>query len=100
MKTNSIAAGIENQLFSEGVKLFPNPANNILNLEFSVGYKIYRLRIFNLIGDEVFAKDINGSSVGNGKIIEKIDVSKFSSGMYSLSIQTETQKAFKKLIIQ
>ncbi len=101
VKTNAgIATGLAKQLFLESVKLFPNPTDNVFDLEFPGGYKSYQISIFNLLGDIVFTKEISGSSSVNNKYIETIDVSRFAKGMYSLSIQTETMKVFKKLVVQ
>lgn len=95
-----MAAGIENQSFIQSVNIYPNPARNEFNLEFFAGYKKYQIKIYNLLGEIVYIKEISDSYAGNFKYTEKIDVSGFDAGVYSLSIQTETLKVFKKFIIQ
>jgi Secretion system C-terminal sorting domain len=73
---NQVEASLEG-----AIKLFPNPANTIVNIELpkSTDLKIENLKIHNLLGKEVY-KVANGST--------KIDVSSLAKSIYIVSIKT------------
>lgn len=59
-------------------KIFPNPVNNILNVEGNS--TIQKIEIYNILGQKVFQKRVNSKSV-------ILDVSTYASGHYFLKIQ-------------
>lgn len=97
--TTTLMVGLEEMLQAKMiVKLFPNPANNTLNVF------INRLdkskNDFNIIG-----RDVTGRLVSNDKIhitaesgSIQIDISQFVSGIYHFEITDGTNRIFKKLI--
>jgi len=64
------------------VMLFPNPARNTVNLNFSANSGIRTISIYNLIGKMVTSYKVNGS---NGKAI--LDISNIPSGIYYARLQ-------------
>lgn len=65
----------------DDVKLYPNPARTILNIEFGDHLpKLKEVRIYNVMGELM-----SYMSIGTGETKTSIDVSGFSSGIYFLS---------------
>lgn len=71
--------------------IYPNPANEQLNIEFEESGQ-YQLQVMNILGDVVF-KDF----IGGGTSI--IDVTQWSEGIYVIYLQSEKGALGKKLII-
>jgi hypothetical protein len=74
----------------EGVKVYPNPVDNIININSSE--EIIRVNLYNLSGQLLLTNGIG--------LETKIDISDLSSGMYILRIETEdniyTERIVKK----
>lgn len=71
--------------FTLEFSVFPNPANNLINVE--TNDAIVAIKLFNSIGQMVYTgKDKN------------IDLSSFSNGIYTLVVQTEKQIGQKSII--
>ena len=71
--------------------VYPNPANNTIN--FKSNTTISNIKLYNLIGQEILAKDINDRQ-------SSIDLSTYSSGSYLLSFYVEGKKVDTKYIIK
>ncbi len=97
---SAIETGIAAQVFASAVKMYPNPANKQVNLEFPSGYKSYQISIFDMIGNVILMKNIYCSPGGPIKNTAQIDINDFPPGVYSLSITTEFLKVVKKLVVQ
>ncbi|TCN61193.1 T9SS C-terminal target domain-containing protein [Flavobacterium circumlabens] len=74
----------ENKQFS----LWPNPANNILNIN-SLNENNYAVKVYDLRGKLIYSKE----NVNNS-----IDVSSFTSGMYLIKIETQNGETSQKFI--
>ena len=74
--------------------IYPNPVNDNLTIEFIKPNLYEELKIMDNIGKVIFQKEISSS------MIENIDMSKFSSGLYSFMLsgdqKTRVTKVFKK----
>ncbi|HEY0047270.1 MAG TPA: T9SS type A sorting domain-containing protein, partial [Flavobacterium sp.] len=71
---------------TDTIVIYPNPATEQISIS-GVG-EILQIEIFNILGSKVFdAKDTN-----------KVDISSLDSGVYLISIQTESGSGFKKFI--
>lgn len=87
--TNGIG---ENEFLSE-INMWPNPANDVLNVSFS-----------NVIGNELNAViyDIQGRKVAQKDLIlgtqNTIDISAFQAGIYIVEFSNGVQKSTKKLL--
>ncbi len=81
-----------------GIKLYPNPANESVNLNYRVvENEIVKITIFDIYGKEV--KKCLNEFQEVGEHILKMDTSKLSSGMYFISIENKNIKTFEKLIV-
>lgn len=90
LATNGCNVGIaENTLEETSFFVYPNPANDVLNIVFNNSKKENSIRIFNSIGQEI----VNQLSINSS---ERIDISSFPSGMYIINIDNNQ---FKKVQI-
>jgi len=68
-------------------KVFPNPVNNILNIQIPTSSEPTNLKIYNVLGKLILEKDIIKSST-------QLDMSSMASGIYMMSF--ESNKGSKK----
>ncbi|KAA5825210.1 T9SS type A sorting domain-containing protein [Algibacter amylolyticus] len=73
---------------TQQVKVFPNPANNEVNLVNAVGSKV---TIYNVIGTEVLTAAVNQNS-------QLLNISHLNNGVYFIKILKEGRAITKKLI--
>jgi len=87
--TTSPTAGISDNNLSSKVKVYPNPANDFLNIE-TIGISISSVEMYNLLGKNVLTQ--------NNSINNKIDISHLSSGIYLLKVNAEGRTFTTKII--
>jgi hypothetical protein len=71
------------------MQVYPNPIKDILTI--SADTEITTIAIYNLIGQQVFAKSINTNQ-------DKIDVSSFQAGTYFVKVQANSDSKTFKII--
>lgn len=71
------------------VSLYPNPTNNIVN--FSSSKTIDSITIYNLLGQEIFSKEVNSNEI-------KLDIINQESGTYIAKINSNGKSESVKLI--
>ena len=87
-----------NDLGLEKFKIYPNPANNVINIEFLVNtLSDLSICIYNFIGENILLDNINSFS---GKYYKQYDLSSYSKGIYHIEIRTDQGIINKKLILQ
>lgn len=79
----------EKGLKNTSIKLFPQPANNFLNIELSADYLDQQLSVISLNGQVVIEQKISSTN-------QKIELDKFSSGLYLVQIKTNSGKLLEK----
>jgi len=87
----------ENQVF-ESLVIYPNPANDILNIEFKqFGNELLNIELMDAVGKIVkeYSFDSNETNFRTS-----IDVSDLSQGMYMLKLSQAGKVQYEKLIIQ
>jgi hypothetical protein len=80
-----------NELAASSFKVYPNPTNGIVNIESDIEMK--SVRLVNLTGQVVYSAPVNGSDL-------QFNAREFTTGIYTLQIETEAGVAVHKLIIQ
>jgi len=82
------------------INMYPNPALTNVNLDLSNISEDVNVKVFSYSSIEVFNKDIQIDALRNKAL--NIDVSKFNSGFYLVSITDEKGSviAVKRLIIE
>ncbi len=77
--------------FQELLKVYPNPASNLVNITSNYNLSINKLSIYDLNGRLV--KEINGNN------LNKINISKLTNGIYLLkAVNDENKKAVFKIV--
>ena len=90
--------GINENLFSQEVTLFPNPSSGIFNIAIdNTNFNELRISIVDIQGKEVFNELDKDISSGYNK---QIDVKNLAKGIYYINISTDTNVSLQKLIIQ
>lgn len=74
----------------ESIKIYPNPAKDILNIEISAEIKNFSFEI----------KDMSGRLISAHENETNINVSKLSSGVYLCTIKSDGETVTKKVIIE
>ncbi|WP_445452321.1 T9SS type A sorting domain-containing protein [Flavobacterium sp. 25HG05S-40] len=77
--------------FSNYISLFPNPANNVLNIQVKEDIIVTSIRIYNALGQLVLL-------VPNAAKVENIDVSDLRTGSYFIKINSNRGNANSKFI--
>jgi len=81
-----------NELIAQTTEIYPNPANNILNVvSYTVG--IEKINIYNINGQLVLNKEVNNNQ-------KTIDIGSLESGIYIVDILSENTSVKRKLIIE
>jgi Secretion system C-terminal sorting domain/Domain of unknown function (DUF4397) len=75
---------------SKNIKLYPNPVNNVLNVNIPDNYSKAKIKITDLLGKEVMSSD--------NFVTTKIDVSKLSSGLYFINLGIDDKNYVQKFI--
>jgi hypothetical protein len=83
--------------FEEGssLRLYPNPSNTVLNIEFKSVITDGTLEVFDLLGKQVFVQNIVSSDD-----VSQIDVTTWDSGLYLIKISSENGEETKRFIKQ
>jgi hypothetical protein len=89
--TTSTASVNDVDGFLNEVTLFPNPAKNSIELRGAKDLDISTVKISNILGKEVFTSNV---------LDNKIDISNLNSGIYILTIQSESSSKSIKFIKQ
>jgi hypothetical protein len=81
-----------NQLIAQTTDIYPNPANNVLNIV-SYNAGIEKINIYNVNGQIVLNKEVNNNK-------KTINISSLESGIYIVDIISENTSVKRKLIIE
>ena len=90
-----IATGIEDPTTTEEIKIYPIPVTDYLNIEYKTGTekRIYR-ELYSIDGKLIYNDKIEVA----GEQIDRIDFSRYASGMYILQQTTGTETKTTKII--
>lgn len=91
IKVASCLVGIEDETFTENINLYPNPCNNVLNVENAYGFeKTDFIEIFDNLGRLVYSNDkLSGNNM-------EINVSNLPVGTYVARMFTQGKIAVQK----
>jgi hypothetical protein len=95
--TNKATSKFQNTLanpdfeFSNYFVLYPNPANNVLNINTKQAIEIEALAIYDILGQLVIA-------VPNAKSVSNIDVTKLRTGTYFLKVKSDKGSSGMKFV--
>jgi hypothetical protein len=92
-QNNNRVAGIKQAYNTNKATIYPNPANNILNINFASAVNKASVKIFSVIGSEVLSTTATGNDVS-------VDISNLASGTYMVQIITDNVSETKKIVKQ
>ena len=86
--------GIEERVGDEGIMVYPNPFSDYIKILLPNSEGLYRIRIFNVMGDEIKNDSIHG-------VAElKVDMRAIPKGIYFIGIEQDNRKIFAGKIIK
>ncbi len=92
------ATGISNIESLNNFKVYPNPANNFINIEFESSSKQnIEVCVMNSIGQKLFNEKVN-SYIGHYK--QNINTSEFAKGIYLVEVKSETGSKQLKIVVE
>jgi large repetitive protein len=96
IRHNALSVGIQNNDLSSSVLIYPNPASDNVTVELPALSQNSTIRILNSIGQIVYNENVisNGSSK-----TKEINTSVFAKGIYTIVIENNSSKVYKKLVI-
>ena len=87
-----------NEIGLNNFVIYPNPSQDIFNLEFSSNnINLIDIKITNLVGEIIYSNILNKFS---GTYNQSIDLRMYSKGVYLFELNTENGSIYKKLILQ
>ena len=82
----------------EGMKLYPNPASENVNISFTSSEMANAtLTVCNLMGQVVYSENI---AVSEGSNLVRVNTKAFSAGVYTVNIRTNKGTSTQKLIVR
>ena len=89
--------GIEENSGIENIKVFPNPATDIINLNYELTTPSKStISIKNILGQNIYKENIEVST----NIEKQINTSNINKGIYFIEVDTEKGSFRKKIIIE
>jgi len=95
VKTNLCGAvsGIQDEVLNVGVNVYPNPANEMLNVELqNAEFQQAEISVFDIYGSEIYHSSFNTQH-------STINTSAFETGNYLLKISMNGKSAYRKFLI-
>ena len=81
-----------------GFKVFPNPANNFVNIEFnSLAKQTVEVNMINMLGQKIFSETVNAFS---GNYNRNINTTELGKGIYVVEVKCESGSKQLKVVIE
>ena len=77
-------------------KIFPNPVNDIVEVQTSHGINKLSLFVYNTLGEVLFSKDM--STVASAGESLMVDMTNFAQGVYLFSFSSDTSSKTYKVV--
>lgn len=74
---------IESETSSANHKIYPNPAKEVLNIEFATDTKIHKIELLNSVGQSLLTKEFSSIPISEVLFIEKYERGSYFLKMYS-----------------
>ncbi|WP_242095159.1 T9SS-dependent choice-of-anchor J family protein [Aestuariivivens sediminicola] len=98
VSSKSMVSSIETPLSEERVKIYPNPASDVLHIKYGSSDTLKNVKLYNLTGALILNKFITNSFDAS----YSLDISDISGGMYLLQLSDENDRVIqtKRLVIK
>lgn len=87
--------GIESLEKENNFTIFPNPAENNINIDFKTTSKPCNIYILNTLGQEIYSE--KGNKIYSG--VKRIDLSSFKNGIYFVNIEQDSKVQTQKIVL-
>ena len=84
--------GVEDDVFANGIVVYPNPVSNELTLELPNNSETFKFDIVNMNGQVVYSGSLQNKTI--------VDTSSFATGLYIIKMENNKTFEFKKIIKQ
>ena len=91
---NASTTGINESKSNAGFKIWPNPANNVVEITMNPNHETSNLSIYDIAGSLVLEQKINANTS-----ILKTDISSLSNGSYLIKLSDSKNSSISKLIV-
>lgn len=97
----TISVGVSgiNENNSHLLNIFPNPANELLNIAFVNNGENQKITIYNELG-QIALNVLNENSYNNGSSFKQINIQSLPSGVYYIKLESESAVSTKYFVIQ
>ena len=93
----SITTGVD-EILDSRLLVYPNPVNDILNIDFTFkNNQSVELKIVNILGEVMYFEKVNQIELSYSN---KFDFSKFSKGLYFIKLKLDKNVITQKVILQ
>lgn len=89
--TTFAVLGTQDFVFNNYLTVYPNPANNILNITAKQSIELKSMEVYNILGQLVL-------SIPNANGVDKVDVSNLNAGTYFLKVSSDKGTSNVKFI--
>jgi hypothetical protein len=90
----------EQELMNSSINVYPNPASDMITVEYPAGFSSYQLQLFDALGQLVSTEQLKDNTNGVGMNSHQMDVSSLPKGMYIVSLLTEYGSTYKRIVVQ
>ncbi len=95
---NIAEAPITSALETDGIKIYPIPTKDVLNIQISNQNDLFSLNLINMNGSIVQSHSIDAKS--NTNTLKSIDVNRLPTGIYFVKITSKKETITQKIFIQ
>lgn len=85
------------KMISESCLIYPNPANDLVTVSFTLPFKTIALTIYDQMGKELAEKSVTGYEANTPL---EFNLGALPKGLYAISIKTERGVSTKKIVLQ
>ena len=83
--------GVSDAIFSESIRLYPNPANEYITLDNSSNIELKGINVYDMIGRLVKQIEVRNNT-------QTIEISNLPSGVYLFQMYNEKRSTLKRVI--
>lgn len=85
-----VSMGVNNPVLAQKIRIYPNPASDLLQISAPASVNLAEFEIFNSLGQQIFSNQITEN--------KKINISALPEGFYILKIKSSEGEVVKKFI--
>lgn len=92
-----VTTGTGDASLNNSFAVYPDPAEDMVNIGFSPQVKKAEVRIVNMVGQLMYHETLDAAS--NSPITRQINITEFPKGVYMICVESAAATAYKKLIV-